>query len=361
MPATDNIKKLFTVSGCIAPEGMQRYIDGTLTAAEKELIDAHIGICELCTDAIGGYLKHNNPSKASRVVLDINRQLHQKFLRIQTKKARERSMVSVFSAAATIILITGLLYLMKQREIYRERLLAYSLQDSITISGSSVSRHRNYIDESANLQKKAEQEILTETMPTRAITSGANINNKQKSEEFRITAAADEPVEELQLAIVNPRSDSLHIAEITNAEIDINVVGYAAKGTSMEKKKSFQSSPADSEADNAISDEVFIIAEEMPGFMGGDINRFREYVQQHITYPAEAAKAGIEGKVFVSFVINKKGKLVKPEIVRSVDPLLDKEALRVISSSPEWTPGMQQGKPVNVQLVIPVLFKLQHE
>lgn len=362
MPTTNNIKKLFTISGCISPEGMQRYVSGTLTAAEKELIDAHLGTCELCTDALGGFQQHNNPAKVALAVTDINRQLHQKFLRIQTKKMRERSMVSVFSAAATIILITGLFYLMKQREIYRERLLAYSLQDSITISDRTIGQLKNdmNVNESAKISGKAESGENTVTMPHPSKESNVYFKSKQPEDESKATLSY-ESAEELRIVSNESPPDTLHVAEARKQEDDFSVAGYAVKSATRDKKESLQAIPANAEGDNAVSGEVFMIAEEMPVFMGGDINKFREYIQQQLKYPVKAAEAGIEGKVFVSFIINEKGKLVNPKIVRSADPLLDKEALRVISSSPAWTPGMMNGKPVSVQLVIPVIFQLKKE
>ncbi len=357
MPTTYDIKKLFTISGCISPEGMQRYVTGALTAAEKELINAHLGTCELCTDALGGFQQHNNPAKVSLAVTDINRQLHQKFLRIQTKKVRERSMVSVFSAAATIILITGLFYLMKQREIYRGRLLAYSLQDSITISDRTIGQLKNDMNESVKISGKAESGEHTVTMPHPSKESNVYFKSKQPEDENKATLSY-ESAEELRIVSYEPSPDTLHVAEATKQEDDFSVAGYAVKSATRDKKESLQAIPADAEGDNTVSGEVFMVAEEMPVFKGGDINKFREYVQQQIKYPVKAAEAGIEGKVFVSFIINEKGKLINPKIIRSADPLLDKEALRVISSSPAWTPGMMNGKPVSVQLAIPVIFQL---
>jgi TonB family protein len=106
------------------------------------------------------------------------------------------------------------------------------------------------------------------------------------------------------------------------------------------------------------TDDIFIIVEDMPTFMGGDQNKFREYIEQNLSYPTSAAERGISGKVFVQFVVNTQGKVVDAKVVHSADPDLDAEALRVVQSSPRWKPGMHNGEPVNVQFTFPIIFIL---
>ena len=103
---------------------------------------------------------------------------------------------------------------------------------------------------------------------------------------------------------------------------------------------------------------MFIAVEDMPSFQGGTVNKFRTYVQKNIKYPSVAANNGIEGTVFIKFVVNKDGSISDIEIMRGVDPALDNEAKRVIRNAPEWDPGKQRGKPVRVQFTIPIVFKL---
>lgn len=110
------------------------------------------------------------------------------------------------------------------------------------------------------------------------------------------------------------------------------------------------------EADEEVA---FVIVEDMPKFQGGDQNTFRAWVQSHLKYPEIASENGISGKVFVNFVVDKTGKVVDAKVVRGVDPSLDQEALRVVNSSPKWTPGKQRGKPVKVQFTFPIVFVLQ--
>jgi TonB family protein len=113
-----------------------------------------------------------------------------------------------------------------------------------------------------------------------------------------------------------------------------------------------------SEKDAAVQEEVFLVVEQTPEFPGGE-DAFRTYLSKEIKYSAEAIKKGIQGKVYVTFVVGKDGVVKNSKIVRGVDPMLDKEALRVVNAMPKWTPGKQGGKEVAVQFTIPINFKLQ--
>jgi len=107
-------------------------------------------------------------------------------------------------------------------------------------------------------------------------------------------------------------------------------------------------------------EEVFYIVEDMPTFNGGDpATEFRKYIAQNLRYPEIAAENGISGRVIIQFAIDKTGQVVDAAIVRAVDPALDKEAKRVVMSSPKWTPGRQRGKSVKVLFTFPINFVLQ--
>jgi len=104
-------------------------------------------------------------------------------------------------------------------------------------------------------------------------------------------------------------------------------------------------------------EEVFNVVDDMPTFNGGDpAPEFRKYIGQNLQYPEIAAEKGIGGRVIVQFAVNKYGKVVDAKIIRSVDPALDKEAIRVVMSSPDWTPGRQRGKAVKVLFTFPINF-----
>jgi protein TonB len=115
----------------------------------------------------------------------------------------------------------------------------------------------------------------------------------------------------------------------------------------------------DEDEEEFEEEEIFVIVEDMPSFQGGDINKFREYINKNLRYPEIAAENGIQGRVILSFVVEPHGGVSNVRVLRGVDPALDREAIRVVESSPKWQPGMQRGKPVRVSFNIPIIFVLQ--
>ena len=105
------------------------------------------------------------------------------------------------------------------------------------------------------------------------------------------------------------------------------------------------------------STRVYDVVEQMPSFPGG-ISGLRTYLNQNIRYPAEAQEICVQGRVVVSFVVGKDGHISDVTVLRSVDPSLDKEAIRVVRNMPRWTPGKQGGEPVRVRYNVPVSFRL---
>ena len=104
-------------------------------------------------------------------------------------------------------------------------------------------------------------------------------------------------------------------------------------------------------------EEIFMVVEDQPEFPGGTA-ALLEYLRKNIKYPAICRENNIQGRVLVTFIVNKDGAIVETEVVKSVNPSLDKEALRVISQMPNWKPGSQRGKPVRVKYTVPVNFRL---
>jgi len=149
--------------------------------------------------------------------------------------------------------------------------------------------------------------------------------------------------------ILNIVDDDMEIEdelEIEDTEADDKTAITAVMQVASEKEE---------EAEDAA---VFFIVEEMPDFPGGQL-ALRKFIASAIKYPVIAQENGIQGKVFVNFVVAKDGTVTNAKIFRGVDPSLDKEALRVVNSLPKWKPGKQGGKPVRVSYTVPINFVLQ--
>jgi protein TonB len=108
----------------------------------------------------------------------------------------------------------------------------------------------------------------------------------------------------------------------------------------------------------APEEKVFDVVEQMPTYPGG-LEALNDYLIKHIKYPVIAEENGIQGKVIVTFVVEKDGSITDIVVVKSVDPALDKEAKRVVGTMPHWIPGRQNGSSVRVKFTLPVTFRLQ--
>ncbi len=119
-------------------------------------------------------------------------------------------------------------------------------------------------------------------------------------------------------------------------------------------------SPVDTlSEDDVVSDQqIFDVVEHQPSFPGGQ-KALMQWLSENVQYPQLAYDNGIQGRVIVQYVVEKDGSISEVTVSKSIDPSLDKEALRVVKSMPRWRPGMQNGKPVRVKYTMPVTFKLQ--
>lgn len=117
--------------------------------------------------------------------------------------------------------------------------------------------------------------------------------------------------------------------------------------------------PPTEELTTTENEPALIEVDEQATFQGGDILKFREWVQKSVVYPEDAIKKGITGKVTLQFAVNSSGKVCDIKILRGVDPMLDNETIRVLESSPDWLPAKKAGSNVKQQFVMPVVFALQ--
>lgn len=149
------------------------------------------------------------------------------------------------------------------------------------------------------------------------------------------------------------QADLLDIVEDNTLEEDVEF-----ESTEDDKDEAVETNYGDEGDGEAYGEEeVFAIVEQMPQFPGGESALMR-FITKNMRYPTIAAENGIQGRVICTFVIGKDGKVSQVQVMRSVDPALDKEAIRVISMLPAWKPGKQRGRPVRVRYTLPIVFRL---
>jgi protein TonB len=174
-------------------------------------------------------------------------------------------------------------------------------------------------------------------------------------EEEQIPVTEETPPEE----IPPPEVTVTDLFEIVEDDVVIdNEVKFEDDETSEDKVVEIYAPVLQAE-EEATEEEIFVIVEDMPKFRGGDINKFREWVQKRVRYPELAAENGIQGRVFITFVVEPNGTVSNVSVTRSVDELLDDAAKEAVAASPKWEPGMQRGRPVRVRYSIPIIFQLQ--
>lgn len=189
------------------------------------------------------------------------------------------------------------------------------------------------VEKAASLGSVAQQEVEDEIIP---IT---------RQEEVKPPPPPPPPKVVEVLNIVDDKTDIEEELDIEDTEADDKTVIDVAPIIQQEEEKAEES-------------QVFFIVEDMPEFPGGEL-ALRKFIANAIKYPVIAQENGIQGKVYVNFVVDKDGSITNAKIARGVDPSLDKEALRVVNSLPKWKPGMQRGKPVKVSYTVPISFVLQ--
>lgn len=160
--------------------------------------------------------------------------------------------------------------------------------------------------------------------------------------------APDQPVVVEQIQVVE---DNVEVANVEIASVD----------DAFDKLQNTFTPPAPvqrSQEEVAEDTQIFEFLEEMPEFPGGQAAMMK-WLSENVKYPAIATENNIQGRVMVSFVVERDGSISNVKVVRGVDPSLDKEAVRLINNMPKWKPGMQTGKPVRARFNIPVTFKLR--
>lgn len=223
-------------------------------------------------------------------------------------------------------------------------------------------------NEKANLEKKKTLFLQVGLIIALIVCLGAMEWTSGQKKDSMFAGMSEEAIEEEQIPVTEetppeeippPEVTVTDLFEIVEDDVVIeNEVRFEDDETSEDKVVEIYAPVLQAEEEE-VEDEIFVIVEDMPKFRGGDINKFREWVQKRVRYPELAAENGIQGRVFITFVVEPNGTVSNVSISRSVDALLDEAAKEAVSASPKWEPGMQRGRPVRVRYSIPIIFQLQ--
>ena len=180
-----------------------------------------------------------------------------------------------------------------------------------------------------------------------------NLLNREIVEDLEMTEITKQEEQKPQPVELPKQTTQL---EIVQDDVEVEDIEINAEVDQQEVIEEYV--PVEVEEEEVQEQEIFQIVEEMPSFPGGEA-KLMEYVAKNIKYPQIARETGIQGRVFVGFVVEPDGSISNVKLLRGIGGGCDEEAMRVIKSLPKWKPGKQRGKAVRVSYQIPVFFKLQ--
>ena len=256
---------------------------------------------------------------------------------LRTGSTARHNKAMIYTLLGALLLVIGTIATVKVQEFIAERQIADAAEQEEVIVEMN-----NEEPEEEPEQQKLEQpkpEVLPEeVLNTVKVTELRIVEDEKVKKEEEIKSQDD--LKETETAFGQKDNDKG--TEDRNVTRTLKEEIVVEKKTPVEEKK----------------EEIFKSVEQMPTFPGGDA-ALMKYLSSHINYPAMAQENGVQGRVVVQFVVTKTGKVGEVKVVRSVDKDLDREAVRVCKSLPNFVPGRQNGQPVNVWYTLPVTFKLQ--
>ena len=268
----------------------------------------------------------------------------------ETHARQWHSIDVMFSELITILCwINPFAWLLK-REIRNN--LEYMADHRVILSGHDTKSYQYHLLGLANQKTAANLYNSFNVLP---LKNRITMMNKKRTKNIGKTKyAIFIPLAVLLMLVSNIEAVARVTSKLTK-DLDVSLT----KNESAPETASYALAPITQETDSAKpkKSNIYTAVEEMPRYPGGE-QALLKYIVTNLKYPVEAQKAKEEGKVYIRFTVNENGYVKDPTVLRSVSPLLDNEAKRIISTMPKWIPGKQKGKNVSVYYVIPILFKL---
>ncbi len=155
-----------------------------------------------------------------------------------------------------------------------------------------------------------------------------------------------------------PAPETPEIIQVVEEKVETRIEINTEDDASKRQMEAYVPPPPPKPKVEEVTEEIFVVVEEQPEFPGGNAAMMK-FLSDNIKYPVIAQENGIQGRVITNFVVERDGSITDVQVVRGVDPSLDKEAVRVIQSMPKWKAGRQRGSAVRVRFTLPVVFRLQ--
>jgi TonB family protein len=370
MTKNKKIESLFTPGGCLSAEAIHKYVTGLLSDKDNELVKKHIDECAFCADAVEGYKSIKLKEPITKTVQQINREIEKKYETVRPRTLfMNRKVLAYSSLAATILILLGLFLLINNNKLRQNKIVSENLQTREKTGPVTPYDSMPEGEQAAKAVMPKEKAAPSKPLHT-AVTKGGDEQPAAETQDKNELPAVENHVIEKKTFIAESEAtsddtgtgvaaglgevESPSAANVSSAETTTAAKYEAAsiRGT----KKSAAKKYYKAQESLPVSTEIM---DTPPMFDNDGIEKFKEYIQKNIKYPAKAKDSVIEGEVLVSFIVDSTGRVTDPKIVNGIDSLLNREALRVVSSSPLWAPGIKNGQPVKTTYTIPVKFKLK--
>ena len=220
-----------------------------------------------------------------------------------------------------------------------------AVQDAIARAASEHETEVTLEQVEEEAEEQEEEEIVYEVQPEEQLVAEETVMNSEKFTAYEMEDDAPEQVTKTQ-------------DEVAQSDVAIGAIDYNEGSDEAEHVLKVNEKVVDEVPPAVEETKIFEVVEQMPSFPGGDA-ALMQFLSKNIKDPVVAEENGIQGRVIATFVVERDGSITDVKVVKSVDPSLDKEAIRVLKSMPKWIPGKQNGSAVRVKYTVPVTFRLQ--
>lgn len=368
-----NISPLFDVSGNLTLNAMERYLRGELSPGERALVESHLADSDFDREAIEG-LQKNGANDLRKEVADLQAEIQlvaEKREKTGSSRISPKTYWYAAAALAGLICLSVLMFFMFRNPVEKPQ-LAVAQQDTIIDNVTTAAGQSENSRITENTREQEPQKVIITPVNNVVETPPAEAEITLKTIQKEAIQAPVEPAGTITLANENAENED-------DVMIEEQMVGGVAVIEDNASEQKMTKSMAEAASENyqvttkssltgmdrdvlaSIPDtgtsEVFVIVEQMPEFPGGEEALYR-FLSDSIHYPAQARESGIQGRVFIRFIVNKDGSLYDIKVLRGIGGGCDEEAVRVIKSMPKWIPGRQRNKAVPVQYNLPIKFSL---
>jgi TonB family protein len=333
---------IFKDTGCLSRIGAEKVISGTLTEQEKQLVEKHVKVCDLCREATEGLPVFDSTDQYIAGLKEL--EMKWKAISVSRRNARYWPYAITAVAAGALVLIS----------------ISYMLNNGIPELQPEIADLADKGESLDNLIRREgifirpvmENEVYTKTDPEDMLRSAFDPGVGTDETRTPVAQLSDTRIFSVESNV--PAHYKLEVSTVQSVRAESSRLRYPYKVMN-HPPANLRSDMAEEES---ADDEEFFLVEDMPKFNQGDYSGFLNYIKSRLVYPEKAIQQKISGTVYVQFTVDKQGRIADIKVLRGAHKLLDDEVIRIVSGSPEWEPGRQRGRAVNVALVVPVDFVL---